>query len=253
MQHRRNLGLAACCVDIGSLLGVGWIAENIEAAAMSYLRSIQYLGMRFDELLLCIQAAITGYTGEGCRTPTVLATGQGTGGLVLQNDTDPPYWFEDAKYRYLRMVGTHLDKAVGGDQEGDSVPPSAQLKAVTSLDEATDIVVAAITNRLAKQLLMSPDDLDSSKAIGRLGVDSLIAVELRNWMFRELGSDVGMFEILSGDAMSSLAAKIARTSKFLPKTLGEAGGDAKARDAAEANAFDVKGSITSSHFPELNQ
>lgn len=216
---------------------------------MSYLRSIQYLGMRFDELLLIIQAAITGYTSEGCRTPTVLATGQGTGGLVLQNDTDPPYWFEDAKYRFLRMVGTHLDKA-GGEQDGDNIPVSAQLKAVSSMDEATDIVVAAITNRLAKQLLMSPDDLDSSKAIGRLGVDSLIAVELRNWMFRELGSDVGMFEILGGDAMSSLAAKIAQTSKFLPKTLGEAGEGKE--NPEEANAFDVKGAITSSHFPELN-
>src|SRR6202012_6007395 len=162
----------------------------------AYLGSIQYLGMRFDELLLLIQAAITGYTMEDCRTPTVLAAGQGTGGMVLQQDAELPFWFVDAKFRYLRMVGTHLDNDTG-DQDGDSVPASAQLKAASSLEEATEIVVTALTNKLAKQLLMSPDDLDSTKAVGRLGVDSLIAVELRNWTFRELGADVGMFEILA--------------------------------------------------------
>jgi hypothetical protein len=92
-----------------------------------------------------------------------------------------------------------------GDKDGDSIPVSAQLKAASSIEEATEIVVTAITNRLAKQLLMFPDDLDPTKAICRLGVDSLIAVELRNWMFRELGSDVGMFEILGDEPMSHIA------------------------------------------------
>jgi hypothetical protein len=248
MEHRRNLGLPGCSIDIGTILGLGWIAENIEAAAMAYLRSIQYLGMRLDELLLLIQAAITGYTTEGCHTPTILAAGLGTGGLVLQNDTDPPFWFDDAKYRHLKLVGTHLENAVG-DKDGDSIPVSAQLKAASSIEEATEIVVTAITNRLAKQLLMFPDDLDPTKAIGRLGVDSLIAVELRNWMFRELGSDVGMFEILGDEPMSHIAVKIAGTSKFLPKSLVDAG---EGKDKEEGNTFDVKGPITSSHFPELS-
>ncbi|KAL6244509.1 Type I Iterative PKS [Rhinocladiella similis] len=247
MEHRRNLGLAGCSIDIGTILGVGWIAENIEAAAMAYLRSIQYLGMRFDELLLLIQAAITGYTMEGHHTPTVLAAGLGTGGLVLQHDVDPPFWFDDAKFRHLRIVGTHSND-LSDDQDGGSVPVSAQLKAATSLNEAGELVTAAITNRLAKQLLMSPDDLDSMKPISRLGVDSLIAVELRNWIFREVGADVGMFEILSEEPMCNLAVKIAGMSKFLPKSLSE-GGEEDAKD----NAFEQKGAITNSHFPDLSQ
>jgi hypothetical protein len=213
---------------------------------MAYLRSIQYLGMRFDELLLLIQSAITGHTMEA-PTPTVLAAGLGTGGLVLQNDTDPPFWFDDAKYRHLRAVDTHLRD--DGHEEGDgSVPPSVQLKAVTSVAEAADVVVAAITHRLARQLLMSPDDLDALKPISRLGVDSLIAVELRNWMFRELGADVGMFEILADEPMCQLAVKIAGMSKFLPKSLVEGAAPGETAD----NAFEVKGAITSSHFPDLS-
>lgn len=248
MEHRRNLGLPGCSIDIGTILGIGWIAENIESAELAYLRSIQYLGMRFDELLLLIQAAITGYTMEDCRTPTVLAAGLGTGGMVLQHDADLPFWFDDAKFRHLRMVGTHIDNT-DSDQDGDSVPASAQLKAASSIDEATDIVVTALTNKLAKQLLMSPGDLDSTKAVSRLGVDSLIAVELRNWTFRELGADVGMFEILSDEPMCSLAVKIAGMSKFLPKSLVENG---EGKNKEDDNAFDTKRPITASQLPELS-
>lgn len=247
MEYRHNLGLPGCSIDIGTILGVGWIAENIEAAELAYLRSIQYLGMRLDELLLLLQAAITGHTMEDRLTPTVLAAGLGTGGMAMQQDAELPFWFDDAKFRYLRMVGTHLDNDTG-DMDGDSVPVSAQLKAASSMDEATDIVVTAFTNKLAKQLLMSPGDLDSTKTVSRLGVDSLIAVELRNWTFRELGADVGMFEILGDEPMCSLAVKIAGMSKFLPKTLVE-GGEGQGQE--EDNAFEVKGHITASCLPNL--
>jgi hypothetical protein len=247
MEHRRNLGLPGCSIDIGTILGVGWIAENIEAAELAYLRSIQYLGMRFDELLLLIQAAITGHTMEDRLTPTVLAAGLGTGGMALQQDADLPFWFADAKFRYLKMVGTHLDNDTS-DLDGDSVPVSAQLKAVSSIEEANEIVVTALTNKLAKQLLMSPDDLDSTKAVSRLGVDSLIAVELRNWTFRELGADVGMFEILGDEPMCSLAVKIAGMSKFLPKSFGDAG---EGKGEEGDNAFEVKGHITAHSLPGL--
>ena len=165
----------------------------------------------------------------------------------MQQDAELPFWFVDAKFRYLRMVGTHLDNDTG-DQDGDSVPASAQLKAASSLEEATEIVVTALTNKLAKQLLMSPDDLDSTKAVGRLGVDSLIAVELRNWTFRELGADVGMFEILADEPMCSLAVKIAGMSKFLPKEFGEGGGG---KAEGDDNAFEAKDPINSGRLPDL--
>jgi len=50
-------------------------------------------------------------------------------------------------------------------------------------------------------------------------VDSLIAVEIRNWVLKELKSDVSVLDILSALPIHTLALKISTGSKFLPLKL----------------------------------
>jgi hypothetical protein len=47
-------------------------------------------------------------------------------------------------------------------------------------------------------------------------VDSLIAVEVRNWVMKEIKSDISILDILSPMPISQLARKIAEDSKLLP-------------------------------------
>lgn len=222
--HRRSAGLPACTIDVGIILGVGWVASNIEDKAMAYLQTLQYLGMRIEEFLLLLQAAVTGSTIDGIPTPPHLSSGLGTGGLVAQRGVDPPFWFADAKFRLLRALDTHVLAGASGEESGTSSVQALLAKA-TTLGEATAIITDAIARRLAKQLTMAVEDLDSAKSVSRSGVDSLIAVELRNWMYRELGADLSMFEILADEPMVVLAGRIARGSKFLPGSLKEEAGE----------------------------
>ena len=46
-------------------------------------------------------------------------------------------------------------------------------------------------------------------------VDSLVAVEVRNWLIRELQADISVFDILGTIPISALAVKIVETSKLL--------------------------------------
>jgi len=46
-------------------------------------------------------------------------------------------------------------------------------------------------------------------------VDSLKAVEVRNWLFREAKVDISVFEILSPMPLNVLSMKIAAKSKYL--------------------------------------
>jgi hypothetical protein len=50
-------------------------------------------------------------------------------------------------------------------------------------------------------------------------VDSLGAVEIRNWTFRELESDITVFDILAPMPISLLALKIASKSKLISEIL----------------------------------
>ena len=69
--------------------------------------------------------------------------------------------------------------------------------------------------KLAKAMMIEVEDLDSSRPANSYGVDSLVAVEVRAWIFKEVKSDVSVFEILSNTPLLSLAAKIASRSTLV--------------------------------------
>ena len=54
--------------------------------------------------------------------------------------------------------------------------------------------------------------------MGSYGVDSLVAVELRNWFAREVSAEVAIFEILGEPSISSLAVAVARRSQYRLQT-----------------------------------
>jgi hypothetical protein len=50
-------------------------------------------------------------------------------------------------------------------------------------------------------------------------VDSLIAVEVRNWVLKELKSDISILDILSPMPIHKLTLKISEGSKLLASTI----------------------------------
>lgn len=57
--------------------------------------------------------------------------------------------------------------------------------------------------------------MDPAKPIHSFGVDSLVAVEMRNWFAKGVGVDLSVVEILGGEAIRHLAAGVARKSRFV--------------------------------------
>lgn len=48
-------------------------------------------------------------------------------------------------------------------------------------------------------------------------VDSLVAVEIRNWIFRDLQSEVALFDLLAPTPLTTLALKVASRTKLISK------------------------------------
>lgn len=63
------------------------------------------------------------------------------------------------------------------------------------------------------------EDIEVTRPVSSYGVDSLLAVELRAWVYSELQSDISVFDLLSKTALTSLAKKIASGSKAMPDML----------------------------------
>jgi hypothetical protein len=64
---------------------------------------------------------------------------------------------------------------------------AARFRAASSHGARREVVVSALKEKLAHALGVVPDSVDASKPVTAYGVDSLIALELRNWMWSDFG------------------------------------------------------------------
>ena len=60
------------------------------------------------------------------------------------------------------------------------------LAQATSFDGAADVVRIALVQKLSKALTVDVEDIEMTKPLSGYGVDSLLAVEVRTWIFMEL-------------------------------------------------------------------
>ncbi|KAH0439698.1 hypothetical protein CcaCcLH18_02808 [Colletotrichum camelliae] len=180
------------------------LAERVEI--LTYLKSGAMIGVREKELLATIQAAMAD------ELPIQSVVGLFTGGLLKQNGHDEPYWFADGRFAHLRIYDTQSFAVVSEDTTAEL---QAALAAATSLTEASELVCGALMRKLAKAMLIEIEDLDKSRPANACGVDSLVAVEVRAWVFKDAKSDVGVIDILSNAPVSQLAENIAAKSQLV--------------------------------------
>lgn len=74
---------------------------------------------------------------------------------------------------------------------------AAEMRKARSADEAVEIVSAGILEKLAMFLGRSPEDLGIDVPISALGLDSLVSIELKNWMARSFQVTLQMSDFAS--------------------------------------------------------
>lgn len=79
---------------------------------------------------------------------------------------------------------------------------------LSSRDEAVGIILQEITRKLLKILGTAEDDMSSSKSLASVGVDSLMAIKLQNWITTQLQVDISVFKLMGGQTKADLAALV---------------------------------------------
>ncbi|ORY55289.1 uncharacterized protein BCR38DRAFT_491200 [Pseudomassariella vexata] len=196
-------------IDLGPVLGAGMLAED--PATLDKLKASGFFGIRLKDFERVVERAITGYTVGDERIPPQVVIGVGTGGLIRQNKPADPYWTRTALFSHLNKVDMPPESESTA-AEGSSAEKSVKflLSQVTDTEDAQVIVCKGLMHMLAQSMNMKVDDVDEGKPLSAYGVDSLVAVGVRNWVFRECGVDVSVFEVLSDSSIAELSAKIVK-------------------------------------------
>ncbi|KAE9375002.1 putative lovastatin nonaketide synthase [Stipitochalara longipes BDJ] len=214
-HYRQKKGLKATSIDLGAVAGIGYLAENAD----TYEKYPHLLKMvvKEDEIHHIFLTAVAGTIKEE-PIHAQLTTGI-IGGEVLRSIMPFAPWANDSKFVLLRKADGQSDSSPRGDPTREAFIESE------SLTEAAGVIEAALVTRLAKALGISSEDINTEQPLHAYGVDSLIAVEVRNWVMKELKSDISILDILSPLPIHSLALKIGERSKILPARLRNAASD----------------------------
>ncbi|RDA84939.1 hypothetical protein CP532_5159 [Ophiocordyceps camponoti-leonardi (nom. inval.)] len=93
---------------------------------------------------------------------------------------------------------------------------AAELSSVKTIREASAIVLSSLVGKLARLIMVDEKEIDADKAASAYHIDSLMAIEIRMWALKQVGSDVSVFEVLSNEPLAELALRIASRSSLVP-------------------------------------
>ncbi|OQE32683.1 hypothetical protein PENFLA_c001G04022 [Penicillium flavigenum] len=204
IEHRKSLGLPGTSIDLTAVSDVGYLADTDFQRRQEAMKNIGGQTIDESEVLALIAAGLTGDLDQSC-------SGHCITGLRLDS-LENNFWAQDARFSVLY----HAAKGTLGSSsqhDGPSVPLHVTFSAASSKEGASRVCYEALAAKLAQVLVLSLEDMDPSIPVVSLGLASLVAIEIRNWITREANANVQVLELLSGGSLMALAEIILNKSQ----------------------------------------
>ncbi|KFA67578.1 hypothetical protein S40285_08766 [Stachybotrys chlorohalonatus IBT 40285] len=205
VQHRVALGLPAASLDLTAVSDAGYLADMGSDRAAEVARNLGSDTMCEAEVLALLQAAIEGRTA--CSGHSVL-----TG--VRITPTMRPFWTNDAKFKRLRDAADEKQAAEDAAGGTGTLSPNAALRAAQTAAEAEKVLCDRLVDKISEVLMMDPEDLDVTRSLSHYPLDSLVAIEVRNFIAREFEANMQVLELLSSGSVQTLTKAVYVKSKL---------------------------------------
>ncbi|KAJ2979341.1 hypothetical protein NQ176_g3314 [Zarea fungicola] len=210
------MGLPAVALDLGMVKGVGYVSES-RSVLERVNKGGQSMPLSDEDVTRAIGTAIL---DPFARPQMLLGLNLGPG----------PHWdptnksvmgrdarFLPLRYRQAKNAAGEKDAASGGELGSPSAaePLSTRLKQACSDDEAGRLVGDAMAAKLADIFMIPVTDVDLAQSPAWYGIDSLVAVELRNMLMLQVAADVSIFSILQSASLSALVMDAVAKSAYM--------------------------------------
>ena len=203
-SYRASLGLAASTIDLGAVLDAGWLV-NQRSELQSQIKMVLGTEVREKELLAILDAAISGHVGKASHYHSIT-------GLQSHGTDTQKFWSSEPRFAHM-----HDQKGGKHGMHGSAANKLSvrqALSGASSLAESKRMIYDSLAAKFSSVLMISVEDIVPDKTMGAYGIDSLVAVELRNWITRELEAKVMLIHLLADNTLASLAETVVQRSKL---------------------------------------
>ena len=212
VRHRALRGEKATTINLGWVQSEGAVAENPSLVPFfstnEYMSSVSITELHalldyYCNPNLDIDGLFSRHVITGLSTPAAATLESGPRDLP---------WFRKRTFRHL--LQTSLEKGqVGSSTSGTVANYASMFLEAATIEDATRVVTTALVQKLSKALSIPQEDVDTSKPLHTFGVDSLLAVELKNYFTKEFDAEVAIFDIMGVASFENLSSVVVRKSK----------------------------------------
>jgi emericellamide synthase (highly reducing iterative type I polyketide synthase) len=214
MRRRVASGLPGFSINVGPVLEVGYVSENLEVALTLRRRGLGCVSI--EELMYMLNFAVIGNHGPssvGREGSDPTRDSVCSIGLVAGRDETElgeTTWMRDRRFVHLRRHHKADKKVPGG-----STDVLRQLGGADGFEEAAGIVCDAILQQLGKLIASPLEMLSAARSLDSYGVDSLVAVELRNWVGTYLQANIPLMVLRGTGSIRELGNIVAKESRLV--------------------------------------
>lgn len=232
-RYLTSIGEPATVLDLGWIKGAGYVEENQIASA--YVASQGMQPVTLDTFFKALSYAVT-------KKPETPAQSQIMVGLSHTVNK------RIARVGRLSFLQVRESVSSNAAAAGPAQTRSAQqvFQSCKTYGEAVDYISQRLLEKISSLMAMPLSNLRLDGSVSDYGIDSLIAIEIRNWMRQELGCNLGTFEILGSKTIADLGDLTAQRSRWLSETdFSDKPGEARKETETDSDT----GSVASDESP----
>ncbi|PBP25422.1 hypothetical protein BUE80_DR003887 [Diplocarpon rosae] len=213
-RYRTSKGLPAVSIDLGPVSDVGVLAESNAAELDRVEKSLGSTSISSAQLLRLIEASIRDplkRTLDDSQIITCVAD--------WANIPEGVPIKKDKRFGTLRLGDSRATSALpaaaasGGGRLEELINTMATARTAPqnlTAEQGSAVATELMVNKMSLLFSVDSSEFEASLPLAHYGVDSLLAVELRNWLSAAVKAKVTIFEILQTASLTDFATLIAR-------------------------------------------
>jgi acyl carrier protein len=210
IAYNNKVSGASCthfaAIDFGPIDDAGVIVDS-QRTKDGLIRQ-GYILIKLKELLALVRYAISHTAKDEKSNQFVL-------GIDYKSILD-----SDNKYTLRNPMFAHLSRRSKGGLEVEASESKNQSfeELVSGTDDSnkiTDLISEAITIKISKLVAIDSEEIDVERNMGDFGIDSLVSIEMKNWITQTFKAKLQASEISEADNILALAALVASRSAII--------------------------------------
>ncbi|KAK4205028.1 hypothetical protein QBC40DRAFT_261048 [Triangularia verruculosa] len=197
IQQRIARGQPASVLELGSVVGVGFLTRAGDVMEQILVKYGYLPVSEVDLQHMVAQCIMAGLPGSG-ENPDIIS------GLryAYEGEDTGVHWVNNPRFSHMVLPPERDPVETGGKKT--VLPARTQLAAAKSEQEAIKALETCFGTKLRAMLQMDESSFRHDAPLIEMGVDSLVAVEIRSWFLKEVGVDMAVLKILGGASTTGL-------------------------------------------------